>query len=319
MSCSCAKVIDGSSEYSTIMILKNVLCPLLLLRCFASLEYNHRYEEVSSPEKIEKICVQGPYLFEEIENLMPEGIGMKMTKFTDTLFIAKILNISHIFNTLWLVNEHHTNYDQLFDFAEDPHCQFEHLFAREQHPHIRFVYIKPYDELPPPASALCEEVTKHGYISQATLQRHSIFRQILDAMESSTPSTVIVIPRNYHLNLLEKLSMTQTLYPCPDCLGLISAAFHRRKEDDLQQGIHRFTPPDDSLIVAMYIRWGDSAGQYKSVYDMGIQYSIGVLKKSSAANVACSIISMITSSTLLPSLITFRGYSPQIVPRSLNS
>ena len=256
------------------MMLKHVHCLLLILRCFASLEYNDRSDGLSSSDKI---CVQGPYLFEEIENLMPEGIGMKMTKFTDTLYLAKYLNISHIFNTQWLVNEHHTSYDKLFDFAEDPNCQFEHVTKREQHPHIRFVYINPYDELPPAASALCGEFTTHGFISQATFHRHSIFRQILDAMESSTASTVIVIPRNYHHNLFEKSSTTLSYHPFPDCLGLISTAFYRRKEIDLQQGRYRFTSPEDKLIVAMYMRWGDRAGQYKSVNDTGIQNCIAVL------------------------------------------
>ena len=248
-----------------------ILC-ISCLRCFSQPSAGSNEELL-----LQRNCVKGPYLFEEIEDLMPEGIGMKMLKLTDTLFIAKILNISHIFNHRWLLNEHYTDYDQLFDFAEDPDCRSQHLASLGQNPHIRFVYIEAYnlEEPPPNAYALCEEFRNYGFISQATLQRHSLFRQILGAKESGNASTVIVVPRNYHKNLLDKNGLG--LYP--DCLGLVSAAFKRQKLLDLQKGHYRFMPPSDKLIVVIYLRWGDRSWQYENILSTGIQNCLNVVKK----------------------------------------
>ena len=218
-------------------------------------------------------CTQGPYLYETLEGSIHEGLGMLRPKIVQSMLLARFLNLSHVFNSDWFDNEHHTDYSLLYDFDEDNDCGEDRL-DQITCPHLKIIDIDPYpDEHAPDLFELCREFISTGALSRSTLDRSSFLGQFLDSSHLRSPSTVYRLQRDYFRDYLD----TSRLVLYPDCLQLLPTAFRRRKQQDLITGKSaRFVPQIDVLSIAFYLRWGDR-GHHRNLSETNVSQGISIL------------------------------------------
>ena len=217
-------------------------------------------------------CTKGPYLYEVLDGSIHEGLGMLRPKIVQSMLLARFLNLSHVFNSDWFDNEHHTDYSLLYDFDEDQDCGEDRL-DQVTCPHLTFIDIDPYvDQFAPDLFHLCREFISTGALSHSTLGRSQFLGQFIDSSYLRGPSTVYRLQRDYFRDYFDRTKLV--LYP--DCLQLLPTAFRRRKEQDVGSWKRRYMPSTDTLDIAFYLRWGDR-GYNRSISDTNVSDGVHLL------------------------------------------